>query len=130
MESLDTLSGQVIGAAIDIHRALGPGLLESVYEELLCLELRVRGLEFKRQVPIALNYKGLHIERAFRLDLLVEDALPVELKCTDRLSAVYEKQLLTYLRLMNRPIGLLINLGQYRLVDGVTRIVNNYQPEE
>lgn len=130
MESLDTLSGQVIGAAIDIHRALGPGLLESVYEELLCLELRVRKLEFKRQVPIALNYKGLQIERAFRLDLLVEDALPVELKCTDRLSAVYEKQLLTYLRLMNRPIGLLINFGQYRLVDGVTRIVNNYQPEE
>jgi len=130
MDSLDTLSGQVIGAAIDIHRALGPGLLESVYEELLCLELRLRGLAFRRQVPISLNYKGLQIERAFRLDSLVEGALPVELKCTDRLSAVYEKQLLTYLRLMNRPVGLLINFGQYRLVDGVTRIVNNYHPNE
>jgi len=90
MDSLDTLSGQVIGAAIDIHRALGPGLLESVYEELLCRELDRRGIAVRRQVGIPLVYDGVHFDCAFRADLVVEGSLLVELKCTERPSAVHE----------------------------------------
>ncbi|MBX9857517.1 MAG: GxxExxY protein [Gemmatimonadaceae bacterium] len=130
MDSLDTLSGQVIGAAIDIHRALGPGLLESVYEELLCRELERRGIAVRRQVGIPLVYDGVHFDCAFRADLVVEEQLLVELKCTERPSAVHERQLLTYLRIMGLPLGLLINLGQYRLIDGVKRVANNYSPPE
>ena len=130
MESLDTLSGQVIGAAIDIHRALGPGLLESVYEELLCRELKRRGIAVRRQVGIPLVYDGVHFDCAFRADLVVEEQLLVELKCTERPSAVHERQLLTYLRIMGLPLGLLINFGQYRLIDGVKRVANNYSPPE
>jgi GxxExxY protein len=130
MDSLDTLSGQVIGAAIDIHRALGPGLLESVYEELLCRELERRGIAVRRQVGIPLVYDGVHFDCAFRADLVVEEQLLVELKCTERPSAVHERQLLTYLRIMGLPLGLLINFGQYRLIDGVKRVANNYSPPE
>lgn len=130
MDSLDTLSGQVIGAAIDIHRALGSGLLESVYEELLCRELERRGIAVRRQVGIPLVYDGVHFDCAFRADLVVEEQLLVELKCTERPSAVHERQLLTYLRIMGLPLGLLINFGQYRLIDGVKRVANNYSPPE
>lgn len=130
MDSLDTLRGQVIGAAIDIHRALGPGLLESVYEELLCRELERRGIALRRQVGIPLVYDGVHFDCAFRADLVVEEQLLVELKCTERPSAVHERQLLTYLRIMGLPLGLLINFGQYRLIDGVKRVANNYSPPE
>jgi len=130
MDSLDTLSGLVIGAAIDIHRALGPGLLESVYEELLCRELERRGIAVRRQVGIPLVYDGVHFDCAFRADLVVEEQLLVELKCTERPSAVHERQLLTYLRIMGLPLGLLINFGQYRLIDGVKRVANNYSPPE
>ncbi len=130
MDSLDTLSGQVIGAAIDIHRALGPGLLESVYEELLCRELERRGITVRRQVGIPLVYDGVHFDCAFRADMVVEEQLLVELKCTERPSAVHERQLLTYLRIMGLPLGLLINFGQYRLIDGVKRVANNYSPPE
>lgn len=130
MDSLDALSGQVIGAAIDIHRALGPGLLESVYEELLCRELERRGIAVRRQVGIPLVYDGVHFDCAFRADLVVEGCLLVELKCTERPSAVHERQLLTYLRIMGMPLGLLINFGQYRLIDGVKRVANNYCPPD
>ncbi|MBL0938171.1 MAG: GxxExxY protein [Gemmatimonadaceae bacterium] len=128
MDQLDELSGEVIGAAIDLHRALGPGLLESVYEELLCAELAERRIAFERQVAIPLIYKGISIRKAFRVDLIVEGRLLVELKCSERPAAVNERQLLTYLRIMQLPLGLLINFGQYRLIDGVKRVANGYHP--
>jgi GxxExxY protein len=121
----DQITGTVIDAAIEIHRALGPGLLESAYEELLAGELIARGLSLKRQVMVPFQWKGRPIEFGFRADLLVEDHVVVELKATDQPNPIYGRQVLTYLRLMRLPVGLLINFGRYRLTDGIQRITNN-----
>ncbi len=124
----EAISGEVIDAAIGLHRDLGPGLLESVYEMLLASELTSRGLTVERQKPIDIDYKGNLFQAAFRIDLLVENSLLVEIKSVERLSGAHSKQLLTYLRLTNQPVGLLINFAGETLKEGLKRVVNHYAP--
>ncbi len=118
------ISGKIIGAAIEVHKKLGPGLLESAYEECLCCEMQLRGIEFKRQVPLSLNYKGIVLDCGYRLDLLVEDKVIVELKSIEGLEPIHEAQMLTYLKLRNAWLGLIINFNVIMLKDGVRRLVN------
>ena len=118
------ISGKVIGAAIEVHKMLGPGLLESAYEECLCCEMQLRGIEFKRQVPLQLNYKGVVLDCGYRLDLLVEDRVIVELKSIEGLEPIHEAQMLTYLKLRNAWLGLIINFNVIMLKDGIRRLVN------
>lgn len=118
------ISGKIIGAAIEVHKKLGPGLLESAYEECLCCEMQLRGIEFKRQVPLPLNYKGIDLDCGYRLDLLVEDKVIVELKSVEGLEPIHEAQMLTYLKLRNAWLGLIINFNVIMLKDGVRRLVN------
>ncbi|HEX2891676.1 GxxExxY protein [Vineibacter terrae] len=119
----DPLTGKVIGLAIDVHRALGPGLLESAYEECLCFELEQAGIPFQRQVPMPVTYKSVHLELGYRLDLVVEEKLVVELKTVERLLPVHEAQLLSYLKLGGLRIGLLINFNVPVLREGLKRLV-------
>ena len=126
MRNLDDLSYKVIGCAIEVHRSLGPGLLESVYEKALIHELKLNNIPVKSQVEVKASYKGLDIGEGLRLDLLVDEQLIVELKSVDDFKPVHHKQLLTYLKLMNKQLGLLINFNVCNLTDGVKRIVNNY----
>ena len=126
MRNLDDLSYKVIGCAIEVHRSLGPGLLESVYEKALIHELKLNNIPVKSQVEVKVSYKGLDIGEGLRLDLLVDEQLIVELKSVDDFKPVHHKQLLTYLKLMNKQLGLLINFNVCNLTDGVKRIVNNY----
>jgi GxxExxY protein len=121
------ISGKIIGAAIEVHKHLGPGLLESAYEECLCCELDLRRIEFKRQVPLPLNYKGLNLDCGYRLDLLVEDKIIVELKTVEAIAPIHEAQMLTYLKVRDMRVGLIINFNVRLLVDGIKRLVNNYQ---
>jgi GxxExxY protein len=118
------ITGIVIEAAIAVHKGLGPGLLESVYEAVLSRELTKHGLRCDRQVVVPIIYDGVRFEEAFCVDLLVENAVIVELKSVERTNPVHKKQLLTYLRLMNKRVGLLINFGEELLKDGITRLVN------
>ncbi len=120
------LSGEVIGAAIEVHRLLGPGLLESAYELALERELVLRGHTVERQKPVPLEYKGVALGDGFRLDLLIDDCLLVEIKAVDHLLQLHEAQLLTYLRLAAKRFGLLINFNERVLKDGVKRVVNGY----
>ena len=122
----DRLSGQVIGAAIEVHRLLGPGLLESVYLQSLARELELRGLGVEMQRPVKAMYKGLVFDVAYRVDLIVCGGLVVELKVVEHLLPVHEAQLLSYLRLMNLRLGLLMNLNVPVLKQGVKRVVNGY----
>jgi GxxExxY protein len=117
-------SGEVIGAAIEVHRTLGPGLLESAYELAFERELQLRGLTVERQKAVLLEYKGVVLGDAFRIDLLVNDALLVELKSVEKLLPLHEAQLLTYLRLTGRPLGLLINFNVKTLKEGIRRVAN------
>jgi len=119
------ISGKIIGAAIEVHKHLGPGLLESAYEECLCRELDLRGIDFKRQVPLPLNYKGLKLDCGYRLDLLVEDKVIVELKTVEAIAPIHEAQILTYLKLRDIRLGLIINFNVPLLMDGIRRIVND-----
>lgn len=119
------LTERIIGAAVEVHRHLGPGLLESVYEECLSRELMLRGLDHDRQVAVDVHYKGVFVRNAFRVDFLVEDLVPVELKAVEALSEVHQVQLLTYLRVAERKLGLLINFNVPTLWRGVRRVVNN-----
>lgn len=107
MKSLDDITGEIVDAAYKLHTGLGPGLLESVYEIVLTKELEKRGLRIERQKPVAFTFDGILFEEGFRVDLLVEQCVVVELKSVEKPSAVYAKQLLTYLRLMNLKVGLL-----------------------
>jgi len=118
------ISGKIIGAAIEVHRKLGPGLLESAYEECLCCEMALRGIKFERQVPLPLNYKGVDLDCGYRLDLLVEDKVIVELKSVETLEPIHEAQMLTYLKFRNAWLGLIINFNVIMLKDGVRRLVN------
>jgi GxxExxY protein len=118
------LSRDFIAAAIEVHRELGPGLLESVYEVCLCEELLMRGIPFQTQVDLPLLYKGRDTGKTFRLDMLIDDTLIVELKAVEELKSVHEVQLLTYLKLTNKPIGLLVNFNVPYLRDGVKRKIN------
>ena len=128
MKELDEITGAIIDVSIDIHRKLGPGLLESVYELVLARALEKRGFHVERQVAISFEYEGIVFEEGFRVDLLVEKQVPVELKSVETLAPVHSKQLLTYLRLLNLPVGLLINFGSLTLTQGLHRIVNNLSP--
>lgn len=123
---LSGLTRSIIGAAIEVHRHLGPGLLESAYEECLCYELSQAGLSFRRQVAIPVIYKGLKLTCNYRLDLVVEDPVIVEIKTVDNLLPIHSAQLLTYLKATNKPLGLLINFNVPILKDGVRRLVNHY----
>jgi len=114
----EELTEQIIGAAVEVHRALGPGLLESAYEECLCRELHLRGLAFQRQVPLPVEYKGVNLDCGYRLDLIVQDEIILELKCCERVLPVHETQLLTYLKLTGKRVGLLINFSVATLVRG------------
>lgn len=125
--TVDGFAHAVIGAAIEVHRVLGPGYLESVYEEALCLELGDRGIPFERQVPFAVNYKGRPVGTG-RLDVLVGGVLVVELKAADALLPVHRAQVLSYLRATNLPLGLLLNFKAPTLRDGLERIVFSPRP--
>jgi GxxExxY protein len=114
----------ILDAAFHVHTELGPGLLESVYEIVLAHELKKRGLRVERQKPIPIRYEELTFEEGFRADLLVEDKVIVELKSVEVLAPVHPKQVLTYLRLSGRKVGLLLNFGTVRLKDGIERIIN------
>ena len=123
---LEELARIVVDCGYQLHRAVAPGLLESAYELLFCAELEARGLRFRCQVPVQIEHRGVRIENAFRADILIEDLLLVELKSTEVHAPVHAKQLLTYLRLMRLPLGLLINFGAATYKDGVRRIANDY----
>jgi GxxExxY protein len=127
MKTLDDITGEIINASIKLHRDLGPGLLESVYEAILANLLSRCGLMVERQKPICFEYDGISFDDAFRVDLLVERRVIVELKSVEKLAPVHSKQLLTYLRLMNLPVGLLINFGAATLKEGLHRVVNNLE---
>lgn len=121
------LTRQIIGAAIKIHRELGPGLLESAYEACLCHELQLLGLKVERQKPVPLIYKSIKLDCGFRPDLVVENRVVVETKCKDALHPVDEAHLLSHLRLLNLQVGLLINFHVITLRDGIKRVVNDYR---
>jgi len=120
------LSKQIIDAAMTVHKELGPGLLESVYEACLCHELELRGIPFARQVPLPIVYKGLHLGVGYRMDIVVEDLVIIEVKLVEEIASVHESQLLTYLRLYNRWLGLLINFNVVLLKNGIKRLVYGY----
>lgn len=128
MRDIDQISGDVLDLALRVHRDLGPGLLESVYETVLAGKLTSMGYSIARQLPISIEFEGLRFEAAFRIDLLVDERLLVEIKSVERLTIVHAKQLLTYLRLTHQPVGLLINFGGATLKEGVRRIVNDHRP--
>jgi len=114
----EDLTEKIIGAAIEVHRALGPGLLESAYEECLCHELHLRELVFQRQLPLPVEYKGVKLDCGYRLDLIVQDAVVLELKCVEHILPVHEAQLLTYLKLTGKRVGIIINFNVATLVRG------------
>jgi GxxExxY protein len=119
----DGLSQQVIGLAIEVHRHLGPGLLESAYEECLCLELKEAGLPFRRQVPLPIIYKSIKLDCGYRLDLVVMDRLMLELKTVEQLLPIHNAQLLTYMKLSGIRTGLLLNFSSAVLKDGLRRLI-------
>jgi GxxExxY protein len=124
---INDITSKVIKAALTVHNELGPGLLESVYQECLYIELEEMGLDVKGEVKIPVTYRGREITQdGFRIDLLVEDAVVVELKSVEEVKPVHKKQLLTYLRLTKKPVGLLINFNEVMLKKGIVRIVNSY----
>ncbi len=117
----DELSRKVIGCAIEVHRTLGPGLLESTYEHCLAHEPKLHGLDFKLQWPITVEYKGIRLDHGYKIDMIVEDSLIVELKCVDQVLGVHEARLLTYMKLSGIRTGLLLNFYVRRLKDGIKR---------
>ncbi len=124
---LEVLASKVIDIAMGVHVDVGPGLLESVYETLLANRLQKSGLSIMRQLPVKAKIDGIDFPDAFRADLLVETKLLIEVKSIEKLAPIHSKQTLTYLRLMNLPLGLLINFGGIVLKDGLKRVVNNYR---
>jgi len=119
----DELSNQIIGAAIEVHRHLGPGLLESAYQQCLAHEFRERRIPFELEKPVPVEYKGVRLDCGFRLDFLVDGLVVVELKAVDQLTPVHDAQVLTYLRLTGCRLGLLLNFNEWRLADGIKRLV-------
>ena len=120
---LEGLSGALIDSALKVHQTLGPGLLESVYESCLCIELGKRGIAFETQTPIPVVYEGVRMEAGLRLDLLVENSLIVEVKSVEKLLPIHQSQLLTYLRLSDLRLGLLINFNVTLLKEGIKRVI-------
>ncbi|WP_293703019.1 MULTISPECIES: GxxExxY protein [unclassified Sphingopyxis] len=128
MQDIDVVSGDVLNLSLRVHRDLGPGLLESVHETILAGKLIQMGYKVDRQKPIDIQFEDMRFEAAFRIDLLVDDRLLVEIKSVERLNAAHGKQLLTYLRLTGQAVGLLVNFGGATLKEGVRRIVNDHKP--
>ncbi len=124
------IARQIVDAAFKVHTALGPGLLESVYEVVLSYELNQRGLSVARQMAVPITYESITFEEGFRADLVVEDKVIVELKSVENVLPVHKKQLITYLKLYDRRLGLLINFGSGLIKDGITRIVNGLRDGE
>ncbi len=120
----DAITEKIIGAAIEVHRTLGPGLLETAYEACLAKELADRGVAFVRQLELPVSYKGIRVECGYRIDLLVDDLVVVELKSVEKTQPIHEAQLLTYLRLTDKPVGLLLNFNVSKLTDGIVRRAN------
>ena len=120
----EKLTYKIRGAIFEVYNTLGPGLLESVYEEALVFELRQRGLKVERQIEVPILYKGQELKTALRLDLLIENTIIVELKSVEEMKPVFAKQLLTYLRLLNKRVGLLVNFSAMNMQEGIQRIVN------
>lgn len=123
---IDALATIAVDCGFKLHMAFGPGLLESVYEAILADGLTKRGLRVERQKPVDIHYEGTILREGFRIDLLVEDQLIIELKSTERIAPVHKKQLLTYLRLTNRPLGLLMNFGMETFKEGMSRVINQH----
>ncbi|WP_433910442.1 GxxExxY protein [Sphingomonas yabuuchiae] len=128
MADIETIAFDVIDLSLRLHRELGPGLLESVYETILAAKLGSMGYRVERQRAVDFSFDGLQFDGAFRIDLLIEQRLLVEIKSVERLNAAHAKQLLTYLRLTKQPLGLLINFGGATLKEGLRRVVNDYTP--
>jgi len=124
---INEITEAVIGGAIDVHRALGPGLLESAYEECLCRELSLRDVPFKRQHPLPVSYRGVNLDCGYRIDLLVADLVVVEIKAVEKILPIHEAQLLTYLRLGGWQAGLLMNFNVPFIQDGIKRKVLNFR---
>lgn len=123
---INKLTEKIIGCAIEVHSAIGPGLLESAYEECLCYELAQRGIKFERQVPLPISYKNVKLDCGYKMDLVVEGLIIIEIKAVERVIPVHEAQLLSYLKLYDKKIGLLLNFHVPRLRDGIKRIANNF----
>ena len=121
------LSNLIIGCAIEVHRTLGPGLLESVYENCLLYELEEKGIFVERQVELPIEYKDKNLEVGYKIDLLVENKVIIELKSVKEIQPIHVAQLMTYLKLSDKKLGLLINFNEVKLVDGLKRIANNMQ---
>jgi GxxExxY protein len=124
-QKINRITEKIIGCAIEVHRNLGPGLLESAYEKCLCYELTQAGFEYKQQLPLPVIYKGINLECGYRMDVVVEDLDIVEIKAIERILPVPEAQLLSYLKLYNKKVGLLMNFHVPMLKSGLKRIVNN-----
>ena len=123
LNNRDPLSDKVIGCAIEVHRTLGPGLFESCYSECLAHEFSLAGLSFQREIQVPVHYKGVKMDCAYRLDFLIEDRLIVELKCVEQFDPIHQAQLLTYLRLTGKRVGLLLNFNETLLKNGILRRV-------
>ena len=124
--SLNELTSAIISAAIAVHRALGPGLLETAYLACLCHELQLAGMTFELQKSIPLTYRSVHLDCAYRADLLVEGAIIVEVKALEALAPIHARQVLTYLKLLGSPIGLILNFGARTMREGIKRVVNEF----
>ena len=122
--NMNQLSSKIIGAAIEVHKTLGPGLLESAYEECLCHELSIQGLLFEKQKPLSIDYKGKKMDCGYRLDIVVEKAVIIELKSCEKIEPIHKAQLLTYLKLSGLNLGLILNFNVPLMRDGIVRIVN------
>lgn len=122
---INSLTSKIIGLAIEVHRNLGPGLLEKTYEECLCIELENNGLKYESQKLVPIVYKGKEIKDAYRIDILVEDKVIIELKAVEKIDRVHKTQLLIYLKLSKKEIGLLINFNVSILKDGIHRVINS-----
>lgn len=126
-EVIDTLSYEIIGAAIEVHKALGPGLLESIYEKCLIKELTLRDLKVKSQIHVPINYKGLQVDADLKLDLIVEDLIVIEIKAIEQLSGIHTAQILSYMRLLEKPKGILLNFCCTNIVkEGQKTFVNEH----
>ena len=124
---INQLSSKIIGSAIEVHKALGPGLLESSYQKCLCHELRLRGISFEDEKPLPLVYKGVKLDCGYQMDLVVENAIILELKSCEKLKPIHKAQLLTYLKLSDLMLGLLLNFNVPVMRDGIKRIVNKLE---
>lgn len=124
--NMNNLTGTVIGAAIEVHKQLGPGLLESVYEECLCHELKQRNINSERQKTLAIQYKDVKLECGYRLDIVVEGVIILELKSCERVEDIHRAQLLTYLKLSGLKVGLILNFNVVMMKDGIVRVVNDF----